>query len=83
MLVKDQIKKLQRMDPEDNIALHTWHTNDVAYQDESLTPEQCNRVIDMMENEQDCTIGLNWDVMDIWISWVKAESRIKAESEED
>ena len=80
MLVKNQIKKLQAMNPEDNIAVDMWCTEDVAYRDGALTRDQCDRVINMMESEHNCDIGLNWDIMDIWINWVKAESEVKNEN---
>jgi hypothetical protein len=52
-----------------------WHIDDVASQAEStgetLTKEECQDVLAMVIRKHDCNIGINWDVIDYWIDYVK------------
>ena len=52
----------------------TWCTEDVLNQAEergiNLTEEQADKILDLMDKKHDCTIGINWDVIDVWIDYV-------------
>ncbi len=72
MTVKELIEKLQRnFKPDDVIAHDLWQIEDVKNQcknrDIELSDQQCVDVLESMEHYKDCTIGLNWDVMDNYI----------------
>lgn len=40
-----------------------WHWTDIQDQRESLTKEQCCQVLQQLELNHDCNIGINWDVI--------------------
>ena len=40
-----------------------------------LTEEQAKDVLSLMESEHDCTIGMSWEVMDVWIDHVLEKSK--------
>lgn len=57
-----------------HIALALWCEDDVLERAKErgikLTREQARQVIDMVDSKQDCSIGINWDVLDAFIDEV-------------
>ncbi len=51
----------------------TWSTEDVLSLDDTLTEAQAIEVLELAENKHDANIGINWDVLHEWISYVKDE----------
>lgn len=51
-----------------------WHSDDVIEQAESngeqLTYEEARDVLQLMNKNHDCEIGINWDVIDGWVDFV-------------
>ena len=56
----------------DTISLE-WTTDDVKMQlknrgqENALTTDECRYVLNMMLDKHDATIGVSWDVMDVYI----------------
>jgi hypothetical protein len=48
-----------------------WHIDDVKSIDDSLTDDQCRAVLGMAERKHDANEGINWQVLDIWIDYIK------------
>ena len=59
----------------DTISLE-WTTDDVKEQlksrglESKLTTDECRYVLNMMLDKHDATIGVSWDVMDVYIDRV-------------
>jgi len=70
--LKERIKKL-----EEDLAYYTdnctivWMREDVLSLDDTLTEEQANDVLEMMERKHDSCLGINWDTIQYWIEEVK------------
>jgi hypothetical protein len=56
----------------DEISIN-WHIEDVKSIAEDLTDEECRRVLYIAEREHDATIGINWDVLEMWADHVRSE----------
>lgn len=54
----------------DSIAI-TWHIDDVKEVDSSLTDEQCRKVLQIVKDNHDATIGVNWDTIEAAIQILK------------
>jgi len=58
---------------DDSISI-TWHIDDVrALCDGRITDEQCREVLAMADNHHDANIGINWDVLRVYIDAVLEE----------
>jgi hypothetical protein len=57
--------------------LISWSSEDIAGaaidRNIDLTEKEINSVMDNMENSHDCTIGINWDVINVHIDSVIEE----------
>jgi len=57
---------------------HLWHRDDIIYQAEcdevELTDEEIDEVAELLERKTDANIGINWEVISMWISEVKKDS---------
>jgi len=77
MLIKDQIARLKKMNPEAEIASSIWTTDDVFSQAESIdveiTEEQAVEVIRIVQSKQDASIGINWEVIETHIYGVTSK----------
>lgn len=51
--------------------IDAWTAEDVKSVDENLTDEQVANVLSLMRHKRDATIGINWDVIRVWIDYVK------------
>ena len=76
--VKDLIQWLQdAYDPEEFVAYSLWTTADVQpfgdERDIDLTEEEMGRVLERANNKQDCSVGINWDVLGFYVDEVIRE----------
>ena len=55
----------------DEISIN-WHFTDVQERDDTLTNDEARQVLQLMKNNHDATIGINWDVIDEWINYFKS-----------
>jgi hypothetical protein len=56
-----------------------WHIDDVIEQAENqgeqLTEKQAREVLKLIEENHDCEVGINWDVVDHWVEHVVGVSK--------
>jgi hypothetical protein len=50
----------------------TWNIEDVLSLDNSLNNEECISVLQAIEDNHDCNIGINWDVIQFYIDREKS-----------
>jgi hypothetical protein len=80
MTIEELIKHLQQYDPTAVVAYSLWQVGDVISAGEDLseavtvTQEQAEEVIGRMDHYKDCSIGLNWDVLNYHLDEVLSES---------
>jgi len=55
-------------------AVITWYAEDIKSQCDTLTDEQIEDVLSLIENDHDATIGVNWEVINHYIEQVTKES---------
>jgi len=71
--VREELKK-------DGYVCIFWHRDDVLQRAEwdnvTLTDEEVEAVLDLLDNKHDASIGISWDTIDCWIDYVISE-RIK------
>ena len=79
--VRDEIEKLQKMNPDEVICSPLWQIDDVIFRAKDsgyeFTEEEAESVLHGMSNKHDCEIGINWIVMDFWIDEVVREREEK------
>ena len=51
----------------------TWHIEDIKGQDSSLTDDQAREILHELKHRHDANIGINWEVIDIYIDNFKRE----------
>jgi hypothetical protein len=68
------VKKIKNMSEQlpDKITI-SWCVEDVKSIAEDLTDEECRRVLYLTKKEHDATIGINWDVLEMWADHVRSE----------
>lgn len=75
-LVVEAIKRLRRMRPTEHVAVAIWSDEDVidaaTRLEVTLTPEEVEEVLDLVDRKWDATVGINWDVIDYYILEVVA-----------
>jgi hypothetical protein len=49
----------------------TWHIDDVKSLDNKLTDDQAREVLQLVKNNHDATIGVNWDNIQFHIDGLK------------
>jgi len=68
---REVIKRLEGYKPDEHIAVAIWCEQDVIEQAEhrgiKLTQEEAQDIVDEIDRKQDCSIGINWDVLDVYI----------------
>jgi len=60
-----------------------WHIDDVRMSDpdreddwnSDLTEEECQEVLRLAEKNHDSGIGINWEVLESWIEYVKQQRK--------
>jgi hypothetical protein len=73
---------------DENWMAEYWHIDDVIEQaqnnGEQVTEEEARKVLQLMDKNHDCEIGINWDVIDGWVDFVVSQrANEKAEYEEE
>ncbi len=56
--------------PENEIEI-SWHIDDVKSIAEDLTVKQCRQVLALAKSEHDASIGINWEVLEVWADQVR------------
>jgi hypothetical protein len=64
MKVKEWIKVLKKMDPEESICLHYWQVSDVLHMaeemDEKVTKKEAQGILNEIEDNIDSEMGVSW-----------------------
>lgn len=75
MKISQLIEHLQQgYDPDAVVAYDLWTVDDVMHEANDVTVEQAEEVLGRMQRHKDCTIGMNWDVLDYHRSEVLREA---------
>jgi hypothetical protein len=51
----------------------SWCVEDVKSIAEDLTDDECRKVLQLAKDNHDATIGINWEVLEMWAEEVKSE----------
>ncbi len=70
--VKDIIDRLHRQwNPDEHIAVAIWSEVDVLERAEeknmAITREGAREIIRLIDDKQDCSIGITWDTIDVYL----------------
>ena len=68
--VSQIIEILSRRDPNEVIAVSIWSREDAQTFDIEVSDEQADAAIEAMHDDQDASIGMNWDVLLIHVESV-------------
>ncbi len=68
--VESAIEYIQLLEGGNDIFYKSWHVEDVLSLDSSLSREQARLVLTTAMDNHDATIGINWDVLKVYISQV-------------
>jgi Ca2+-binding EF-hand superfamily protein len=64
MKVKECIKVLNKLDPEETICVHYWQIGDVLHMaeemDEKVTNEEAQEILEEIEDNIDSEMGVSW-----------------------
>lgn len=77
MKIRDLIKHLETYELDDEIAYDLWSVDDVLFSTHNygtVTQEQAEEVLRRMDDNKDCNVGLNWDVLNYHLSNVMEEA---------
>ena len=65
MKVKECIKVLKKLDPEETICLHYWQIGDVLHMaeemEEKVTKDEAQEILEEIEDNIDSEMGVSWD----------------------
>jgi hypothetical protein len=50
----------------------TWHFTDVQEVDDSLTNDEARKVLKLLKDFHDSTVGINWDTIQATIDYFKS-----------
>jgi hypothetical protein len=50
----------------------TWHFADIQEVDDSLTNDEARQVLQLIKQNHDANIGINWETIEAWIDYFKA-----------
>lgn len=70
-LVGDLVKRLnETYDAKDFVAVAIWTTEDVIMRGRergiTITQEQAEGILDLVERKQDCELGISWMTIDVF-----------------
>jgi len=70
--VKEVIEhRLNGYKPNEHIAVAIWGEEDVIGRAEergiTITQKEAQEILDSVDHKQDCSIGISWDVLDVYI----------------
>jgi Ca2+-binding EF-hand superfamily protein len=64
MKVKEWIKVLRKLDPEESICVHYWQIGDVLHMaeemEEKVTKEEAQEILEEIEDNIDSEMGVSW-----------------------
>jgi hypothetical protein len=85
--VGELLATLKDRDPNEVIGVHLWYRDDIQHRAKEafeldLTDEQADEILANVVDEHDCTIGINWDVIDDKILDFKLEDDEDDEDED-
>jgi hypothetical protein len=52
--------------------LISWHFTDIQEVDDSLTNDEARQVLQLIKENHDADIGINWETIEEWIDYFKA-----------
>ena len=66
--------------------LSEWSAEDIQWcakgfddsKEDILTAKECGEVLELLERKHDCSIGINWDVIDYHIKDVKEKNETQS-----
>lgn len=65
------VQKARQVLKEAGYVMHFWHRDDIIQRAEEkeieLTEKQIDDVMSLLEHKTDCNIGINWEMIDVWI----------------
>ena len=65
MKVKEWIKVLRKLDPEETICVHYWQIGDVLLMaeemEEKVTNDEAQEILEEIEDNIDSEMGVSWD----------------------
>lgn len=68
--VKEVIERL-KWNGEQHIAVAIWSEDDIlgraSERDIKISREEAREIIDLIDNKQDCSIGITWDTIDCYL----------------
>jgi hypothetical protein len=50
----------------------SWHFTDVQELDDSLTNDEARQVLQLIKDNHDANIGVNWETIQAWIDYFNA-----------
>ena len=50
-----------------------WCVEDVKSIASDLTDDECRQVLSLAKESHDATVGVNWDVLEVWASEVRSQ----------
>ena len=60
-----------------HVCVAIWREDDVferaGERGMTISREQAQNVIDLMDSKQDCSLGISWDTMDVYLDELKTE----------
>jgi len=77
-MVQDVIQRLQGYQPDEHIAVAIWCEEDVILlaqqeMDREISREDAQAILDQIDANQDCELGINWDTIRCGIELYTAE----------
>ena len=50
----------------------SWHFTDVQEVDDTLTNDEARQVLQLIKDNHDANIGVNWETIDAWVDYFKS-----------
>ncbi len=50
----------------------SWHFTDIQEVDDSLTNDEARQILQLIKENHDANIGINWETIEEWIDYFKA-----------
>ena len=50
----------------------SWHFKDIQEIDDSLTNNEARQVLQLIKQNHDATVGVNWETIEAWIDYFKS-----------
>lgn len=71
----ERINRMKTSNKNTQIAMAIWGTDDVITRAKEreikITPEQANDIVRTIDQKQDCSIGINWTVIDYYLDEIE------------